>query len=289
MRSRIMTWIREYALLTFASAVMSVGIYFFEFLNGFTTGGVSGFSLILSAYLPKLSAGMIMLTVNLLLLAVGFLVVGKEFGLKTFFCSIAVSFGTLLLELWVPRTAPLTDEPMLETIFMVLLPAFAMAIMFYLGASSGGTDIIAMILKKYFSLNISNALFFSDLLIVFFAFAVFGIEAWLFSLFGFFLRILLINLFLKKINASKYCTVITSPKFRDIICDYITNELKRSATVSEEFIGAYHNEKKSVLLSALTRRQAGKLKEFTKTLDEKILIIISETSEITGNGFREML
>ncbi|MBO5295087.1 MAG: YitT family protein [Clostridia bacterium] len=289
MRSRIMTWIREYALLTFASAVMSVGIYFFEFLNGFTTGGVSGFSLILSAYLPKLSAGMIMLTVNLLLLAIGFLVVGKEFGLKTFFCSIAVSFGTLLLELWVPRTAPLTDEPMLETIFMVLLPAFAMAIMFYLGASSGGTDIIAMILKKYFSLNISNALFFSDLLIVFFAFAVFGIEAWLFSLFGFFLRILLINLFLKKINASKYCTVITSPKFRDIICDYITNELKRSATVSEEFIGAYHNEKKSVLLSALTRRQAGKLKEFTKTLDEKILIIISETSEITGNGFREML
>ena len=289
MRSRIMTWIREYALLTFASAVMSVGIYFFEFLNGFTTGGVSGFSLILSAYLPKLSAGMIMLTVNLLLLAIGFLVVGKEFGLKTFFCSIAVSFGTLLLELWVPRTAPLTDEPMLETIFMVLLPAFAMAIMFYLGASSGGTDIIAMILKKYFSLNISNALFFSDLLIVFFAFAVFGIEAWLFSLFGFFLRILLINLFLKKINASKYCTVITSPEFRDIICDYITNELKRSATVSEEFIGAYHNEKKSVLLSALTRRQAGKLKEFTKTLDEKILIIISETSEITGNGFREML
>ena len=116
MRSRIMTWIREYALLTFASAVMSVGIYFFEFLNGFTTGGVSGFSLILSAYLPKLSAGMIMLTVNLLLLAVGFLVVGKEFGLKTFFCSIAVSFGTLLLELWVPRTAPLTDEPMLEAI-----------------------------------------------------------------------------------------------------------------------------------------------------------------------------
>ena len=289
MRSRIMTWIREYALLTFASAVMSVGIYFFEFLNGFTTGGVSGFSLILSAYLPKLSAGMIMLTVNLLLLAIGFLVVGKEFGLKTFFCSIAVSFGTLLLELWVPRTAPLTDEPMLETIFMVLLPAFAMAIMFYLGASSGGTDIIAVILKKYFSLNISNALFFSDLLIVFFAFAAFGTEAWLFSLFGFFLRILLINLFLKKINASKYCTVITSPEFRDIICDYITNELKRSATVSEEFIGAYHNEKKSVLLSALTRRQAGKLKEFTKTLDEKILIIISETSEITGNGFREML
>lgn len=289
MRSRIMTLIREYSFLSFASAVMSVGIYFFEFLNGFTTGGVSGFSLILSAYLPQLSAGMIMLTVNLLLLAIGFLVMGREFGLKTFFCNTAVSVGTLLLELWIPRTAPLTDEPMLETIFMVLLPSFAMAIMFYLGASSGGTDIIAVILKKYLSLNISNALFFSDLLIVFFAFAAFGIEAWLFSLLGFFLRILSINLFLKKINTSKYCTVITSPEFRDMICDYITNELKRSATVSEEFIGAYHNEKKSVLLSALTRRQAGKLKEFTKTLDEKTFIIISETSEITGNGFREML
>ena len=141
MRSRIMTLICEYSFLTFASAVMSVGIYFFEFLNGFTTGGVSGFSLILSAYLPQLSAGTIMLTVNLLLLAIGFLVVGKEFGLKTFFCSTAVSVGTLLLELWIPRPAPLTDEPMLETIFMVLLPAFAMAIMFYLGASYGASQV----------------------------------------------------------------------------------------------------------------------------------------------------
>ncbi|MBQ7347909.1 MAG: YitT family protein [Clostridia bacterium] len=283
------TFLKEYLWLTVASALMAVGIYFFEFLNGFTTGGVSGVSMILGVYFPQLSAGTFMLVINTVLLLMGFLIIGKNFGLKTFYCSALVSVGTYLLERMFPRSAPLTDEPMMEAVFMVVLPSLASAIMFYLGASSGGTDVIAMIIKKFSTLDISKALFVSDFLIVMLLVVVFGIEAWLFSLLGFLARVLTVHLFLKNINTSKYCTVITSPEQKDAICNYITDVLEKSATVSEAFVGAYRNEKKSVLLVALTRRQAGKLKSFAKTLDEQTFIIMSNTSEITGEGFQETL
>ncbi|MBR3894725.1 MAG: YitT family protein [Clostridia bacterium] len=288
MHGRIATFIKEYTILTAASLGMAVGIYFFEFLNGFTTGGISGISIILGACFPQWSAGGFMLAINAALLLLGFLILGGQFGIKTFYCGLLVSLGTYLLERLVPRTAPLTDEPMLETVFMVVIPSLTGAVLFYFGASSGGTDILALIIKKFSPLNISWALFLSDLLIVMLLLFSFGIEAWLFSLLGFFARVLLVNFFLNSVNAARFCTVITSPEHREAICDYITNVLQKSATVSEAFLGAYQNEKKSVLLVALTRRQASRLKAFAKTLDEKTFIIVSGTSEIVGEGFREI-
>ena len=287
MQKRTLTMIKDFLVLTVSSLVLAVGIYFFEFLNGFTTGGISGVSVILGVYFPQWSASSFMLLINAVLLVLGFLILGKQFGIKTVYCSALVSIGTYLLQHFVPRTAPLTDEPMLETIFLVVIPSLTGAILFYFGASSGGTDIIAMIIKKFSSLNISKALFISDFLIVMLLFTACGIEAWLFSLVAFFARVILVNFFLNYINGSKYCTVITSPRHRDALCDYITRVLEKSATVSESFLGAYQNEQKSVLLVALTPRQASKLKAFAKTLDEKTFIIVSNTSEITGEGFRE--
>lgn len=279
----------EYLYLTAAATLTAVGIYFFEFLNHFSSGGISGLSIILGAVFPQMSAASFMLIINVLLLILGFLIIGKDFGVKTCYCSALISVETFLLERLFPLTAPLTDEPMLEAVFMILLPSLGGALIFYLGASTGGTDIIAMIIKKYTSFNISKALFVSDFLIVMLSFWAFGLEAWLFSLFGFLARVLLVNNILSSINTSKYCTVITSPQYRDAICAYITDVLDKSATVSEDFVGAYQNEKKSVLLTALTRRQAVKLKQFAKTLDEKTFIIVSSTSEIMGEGFYETL
>ena len=279
----------EYLYLSAAATITAVGIYFFEFLNHFSSGGISGLSMILGAVFPQMSAASFMLIINVLLLILGFLIIGRDFGVKTCYCSALISVETFLLERLFPLTAPLTDEPMLEAVFMILLPSLGGALIFYLGASTGGTDIVAMIIKKYTSFNISKALFVSDFLIVMLSFWAFGLEAWLFSLFGFLARVLLVNNILSSINTSKYCTVITSPQYRDAICTYITDVLDKSATVSEEFVGAYQNEKKSVLLTALTRRQAVKLKQFARTLDEKTFIIVSSTSEIMGEGFYETI
>jgi uncharacterized membrane-anchored protein YitT (DUF2179 family) len=275
----------ELLWLTLGASLMALGIYFFEILNHFTTGGISGLSIILSAVFPKIGAADLLFVINLALLLLGFLVLGKGFGLKTAYCSTLVSVETVLLEHFFARTAPLTDQPMLEAAFMVLLPALGGAIIFYFGGSSGGTDIIAMILKRRFTLSISRALFISDLFIVMLSSFVFGIEIWLFSLLGFLLRVLLVDRILDTINTSKFCTLVISPDCLDALCRFITNDLKKSATVSNAFEGAYGRQKKSVLLVALTRRQAMRLKHFARTLDEKAFMIVTQTSEIMGEGF----
>lgn len=280
----------EWSLLTLGASLIAVGVYFFEFLNHFTTGGVSGLSIILERLFPAVSAATFMLGINVALLIAAFLIIGRSFGIRTVYCSALISAETFLLEKFVARTAPLTDQPTLEMLFMILLPTLGAAMLFYFGASSGGTDVVAMIIKKFSPLNISKALFAADFLIVMMLlFCGFGVQTWLFSVLAFLARILLTDTLLKSMNTSKYCTVITPPTHADALVGYILNTLEKSATINRDFVGAYRGDRRTVLLTAMKPRQAAQLKEFAKTLDEEIFIIVSSTHEITGEGFYDTL
>lgn len=152
--------IKEFILLTVGILIMVVGIYFFKFPNNFSFGGVTGIAIVVSEYLP-VSRGVITTIINVALLIIGFLLLGKGFGIKTVYTSLLMSFGLSFLEKVCPMTHPLTDEVILELAFGIFLPAVGSALLFNIGASSGGTDIVAMILKKYTSINIGNALLLS--------------------------------------------------------------------------------------------------------------------------------
>ena len=269
--------IKDFLLLTAGTLIVAIGIYFFKFPNNFCTGGVSGISVILGS----------LAIINVALLIIGFLFVGRGFGLKTAYCSLLLSAAVYVLERTVNLTAPMTTQPILELVFAILFPAIGSALLFNEGASTGGTDIIAMIIKKYADINISKALFYADCVIVMLTFFVFGVETWLFSLIGFVAKILFVNNVIDSINLSKYCTVITSPEYESEICDYITNHLHKTATVNNTYTGAYNHDRKTVLLAALTVRQAASLKKFVKSIDEKSFIIVNNTSEICGRGFHE--
>ena len=289
MFKKTIRFLKELLLLTVGATLVSVGVYFFEFLNHFTTGGVSGLSIILTKLIPTVSAATFMLIINTALLLLAFLVIGKSFGVKTVCCAALISVETFLLETLVARDAPLTQQPMLETLLMVLLPTVGCAILFYHGASSGGTDILAMIIKKFSPLNISKALFAADFIIVMLLLFCYGFEIWLFSVLAFLARILLMDTLLKSVNTSKYCTVISPPQYEKKITDYILNKLGKSATVNRDFVGAYRGERRTVMLTALRPRQATELKAFAKGLDEEIFIITSSTHEIVGEGFYDTL
>ena len=197
----------EYGMLTLGTWVMVIGIYAFKFPNHFSFGGVSGFSIVLSELLPATPAS-ITFVINMVLLLIGFIFLGKDFGVKTAYISILMSVGLSLSEKIYPMTEPLTEEPLLELIFAVALPAVSSAIFFNMDASSGGTDIIAMILRKYTKLNIGSALFISDLLIVISACLVFNAQTGLFSLVGLLSKSLVVDNVIENINLCKYFTII---------------------------------------------------------------------------------
>ena len=279
--------IKEFAVMTFAVTLIAAGIYFFKIPNNFSTGGVSGISVIFGALFHGISAGGFIFIINMLLLVAGFAVIGRDFGAKTVYCSMLMSCMVVLFEKIFPMSAPLTSQPMLELVFAIILPAAGSALLFNCGASTGGTDIVAMIIKKYLRINISKALFISDFLIVMLTAFVFGTETWLYSMLGFSAKVFLMNNILSDMNMSKYCTVITQPEHEEKIKGFITNTLKKSATVSDSYTGAYMHDKKSVLLVALSPRQARLLKDYVKSVDDKSFIIINNVGDVSGKGFRE--
>ena len=274
--------IMEYFYLSIATIILVVGVYFFKFPNNFSFGGISGLAIILSD-VTTLSAGVLTSIINIGLLLVGFIFIGKSFGIKTVYITILMSAGLYLLELFVPLSKPLTTQPILDLFFAIALPSLSSAIMFNLQASSGGTDIIAMILKKYTSINIGLALFFVDLFIIISAFFVFGLETGLYSFFGLVAKSILVDDFIENINRCKYFTIICSKP--DEICHFIHTELNRSATVFKGE-GSYLHQEKYIILTVMKRNQAIQLRAFIKNNDENSFMMITNSSEIIGKGFR---
>lgn len=272
----------DYGMLTVSTVVLVIGVYFFKFPNNFCFGGVTGISVILHG-LFHMSASNYNLYINLALLAVGFLFLGRDFGFKTTYVTLISSFGISALDRFHPLHGPLTDQPMLELIFAIILPAFGSALLFNMGASSGGTDIIALILKKYSSFNIGVALFWVDLAITVAACFVFDIKTGLFSFAGLMAKTLVIDDVIESVNLCKYFTIVCSKP--DVICTYIRDRLKRSATIYQAE-GSYSHQNKTVILTVVKRSQAVLLRNYIRQVDPSAFIMITNSSEIIGNGFQ---
>ena len=138
--------LKEYALLTIGVLCVVVGVYFFKFPNNYAIGGVTALAMIVSNLTGgALSSATIVTIVNTILLVIGLIVIGKDFGLKTVYGSFLLSGSLQLLEIIYPMSQPFTTQPVLELAFAVGFPAIGAAILFNSGGSTGGTDIVAMI------------------------------------------------------------------------------------------------------------------------------------------------
>lgn len=272
----------EYVILTAATILMDVGVYFFKFPNHFSFGGVTGLAIVLSQ-LVAVKASTLNLVINMVLLLVGFLFLGKSFGVKTAYVSILSSVGLSALDILCPLTAPLTDQPVLELIYAIVLPACSAAMLFNMNASSGGTDIMALILKKYTPINIGMALFLVDLGITVVASLVFDIKTGLFSFCGLMAKSLVIDGVIENINLCKYFTIVCENP--EPICDFIQKGLGRGATIYRAE-GAYEHHDKTIILTVMKRSQAIQLRNFIHKTEPGAFIAITNSSEIIGKGFR---
>ena len=275
---------KHFIMMTGSTLLMAVGIYFFKFTNNFTFGGITGLA-VLVAKSGIISASDFSFIANILLLIVGWVVLGKKFAAKTAYCTILLSVALSTLERIYPMTQPLTDQPILELAFAIALPSLGSAILFNLGSSSGGTDVIGMIVKKYTSFDIGKALLFSDVLITFAGCFVLDIKTGLYSFLGLAVRSFMIDGFIESLNLSKYFNVVCSDP--QPICDFIKNKLHRGATIVEAK-GAFTGEDKYIVLTVLNRMEAVKLRNFIKQNSPDAFLLISNTSEIIGKGFHSI-
>lgn len=274
--------IHEYLIIALAAVVMGFGLHVFNFANNFSFGGISGLAVIASNYIP-LSPSVITTLINVFLLILGIIILGKSFGLKTLYATTILSIAMALYEAVIPMTSPLTDEALLELVFAVAIYGYSAAILFNHSASSGGTDIIAMILKKYTSFNIGTALIIVDIIVGISIFFIFDVKTGLFSLCGLFVKSFIIDAAIENMNLCKVFTIICENP--EPVTEYIKTALSRTATIVEAE-GAYSGTRKYVVTSIVNRSEAGTLKKFIKENTPDAFISITNSSDIIGKGFR---
>ncbi len=268
--------------LTLATLLSAAGVYFFRLPNHFSTGGASGIAIILGEVIPGISSSTFTSILNLMFVVLGFAVLGRSFGWRAAYCSILFSVFLQLFEWLIPLTIPLTDQRLLELIFAAILPATGSALLFNKDSSTGGTEVLALILKKFTALDTGRALLCVDIFFTLSTFLLFDFETGLYSSLGLFIKSTFIDSILSEINRKKAVFVITD--YPDPILDYIIENMNRSATFWEA-TGAYSKYQRWIILTVVSRSQAVRLRSFVRSVDSHAFIISENSSEIYGKGF----
>ncbi len=303
MKENFRTKLKNFLILTGGSTMVAIGSHFFKNPNEFATGGVTGIGIILGKVIPAevMNVNTITVILNIIILIFGLMFVGKSFTVKTIYCTLL-----FLAELYVlpfiidiPKGHPMTSQPVLELMFAIILQSAGCAVLLNAGGSTGGSEVIAMIIKKYKNFNIAKALFYTDIFIVLGSFVTDlavgtktlnqSVEVFLFSFTGFACNTFVINLISEQINNSKFCTIIISKEHEDDVINFIVEILHKTATVSEGYLGAFKHTPRVVIITALKGPQAKMLKKYLKQLDQESFMITCNTHEIDGKGFKETM
>ncbi len=280
-----MNKIKGFLLINLGLALVAAGIHFFKAPNNFATGGVSGLAIILRHFYPGVTLGPLMLIINLLLLMVGFALIGRNFAYKTVYSSFALSGMVWFLQRVNPISRPFTNDTMLELVMSILLPAVGSAIVFNQNASTGGTDIVAKVLNKLSSIDIGKALFLADFIITVMAGVFFGIRIGMYSFLGLIMKGFLIDSVIEGLNMRKQVVIISEKS--ELVKEYIIENLHRGATIHTAS-GAFTGEEKHIITTVVSRGQAIALRRYINQIDQHSFITITNTSEIIGKGFRSL-
>ena len=288
----ILNWV----FINLGTLLLAVGVYFFKAPNNFATGGVSGLSIVLVPalqnlpFLKNVAPTEIMtitnLVLNILLLLIGFIFLGKGCTFKTAYCSIVYSLEAWLLK-FIPIPLPMTNQIFLEFVIAMLTTGIGSAILFNCGASSGGTDIIALIIKKFAKVNIGVALTVADFIIAcstFFVFKENAIQIGLYSVLGLFAKSFLVDGVIENIGKNKFLTIITENPAQ--IRDYILVNIHRGYTAYKAK-GGFSGAEKTVIITVCKKSEALKLKMQINKVDPTSFVIFTDTTEIMGKGFKD--
>ena len=280
-------WIgaRFFLLLNLSLIICAAALNFYCAPNHFVFGGTTGLSVVLATCFPALSVSTFMWITNAVLDVLGCIFLGIKTMGWTLYSSFMLSFYSSMCEKLFPMSRPLTDDTLLELFFAVALPAIASGIVFNIGASTGGTEIVAMILHKYIKVEIGRALLLSDIGTVLFAACIYGPQTGMYCVLGLIGRSTIVDTAIESLNLRKVCTVITSRP--EPIRRFVTETLGRTAT-QQDATGVYTGEPRTMIMVALTRRQAGLLRDFLRREDPEAFLTIVNSSEIIGKGFQSI-
>ena len=281
--------IKQYVLILIGVLMIATGIHFFLLPSNLALGGATGMALIiakLTSTIFSLPVSYFVVIVNIFLFALGFLIMGNSFGLKTVIATLLLSGILALFEVFfpIPKEKPLINDLLLSLIIAIMLYAIGVGLVLNNYASTGGSDIIALILQKYFGLDLGVGCLITDFIITFSMGLLYGANTALYSLVGVIINGLVIDKTINGLNSSRYCIINT--KCPDDVCKFLIS-MGRSANIYSA-LGAYKKNDQLVVHTVLSRRDFVKLKEHLSKMDPTSFMVVTSAHSVFGNHWRTM-
>ena len=268
--------LKEYIVITFGASLAAAAIFFFMLPSHVAVGSGSALAMVLSNFIP-LPVSVITLIINVVLLILGFILIGPEFGAKTIYAAIMVPVVMGVLETVFPNFQSLTGDALLDVICYILVVGIAMAILFSHNASSGGLDIVAKIMNKYLKLELGKASAIAGIAVALSSAIVYDTKTVVISVLGTYFGGILVDYFIFGLNIKRRVCVI-SPKLDEIV-HFILNDLHSGATLNE-IIGAYDNTMRKEVITIVDKQEYRKLMDYVRKTDPKAFVTVYSVNEI---------
>ena len=274
--------LRKVIITTFASIIVSAGVYFFMIPYNLTRGGTAGFSIALAKFMPGIPVGVFQLGINVILFILAFLLIGSEFGGLSIYATVVLSIALIVFEKLIPNVQPLVDTPFMSMIIGVGVTAIGIALTLNQNASTGGTDIVGKILNKYMHVDLSVGVFIADFSVVVMGYAAYGINAAMYALVGILFNAVVIDKVLTGYKTR--IKVYINSRYWEGINEFIVHELVRGSTLYE-VKGGYNKSERVMVETILTRPEYIKLMNFIREFDDTAFVNVATVNEVSGEGF----
>lgn len=268
--------IRETASMTFATFVIAVAVFFFLVPSHAAVSSISGLVIVLANFVP-FSVSEITMTLNVILLIIGFLTCGNEFGAKTVYTSILLPTFLWIFEKLLPNYQSFTRDALLDVICYIFVVSIGLSILFNMNASSGGLDIVAKIINKYLHVELGKAMGLSGIVVALSSALCYDGKTVALSVLGTYLNGIIVDEFIFNRNLKRRVCIV-SPKM-DEIRDYIIKDLGSGATIYEA-IGAYHGDKHKEIITIVDKEEYQKLMAFLQKTDPQAFITVYKVSNM---------
>ena len=268
--------IKETLILTIAVAIIAAAVYFFLAPSHTSVSSISGLGIVLSNFVP-LPLSAITMILNVVLLIVGFLTCGREFGAKTVYTSIMLPLFLGLFEIIFPNFESMTGSQELDVLCYILVVSIGLSILFNRNASSGGLDIVAKIMNKYLHMELGRAMSLSGMCVALSAALVYDKKTVVLSILGTYFNGIILDHFIFDHNRKRRVCIITEKE--EELRQFIIQELHSGATIYEA-IGAYNFEKHNEIITIVDNSEYQKLINFINREDPKAFITIYNVSNM---------
>lgn len=268
--------LKETAILTVAVAIIAAAVYFFLAPSHASVSSISGLGIVLSNFIP-LPLSAITMILNMVLLLIGFVTCGKEFGVKTVYTSVMLPVFLGIFEFLFPNFGSLTDSQELDVLCYILVVSVGLSILFNRNASSGGLDIVAKIMNKYLHMELGRAMSLSGMCVALSAALVYDKKTVVLSILGTYFNGIILDHFIFDNNIKRRVCIIT--KKEEELRQFITRDLHSGATIYEA-TGAYHFEKHNEIITIVDKSEYQKLMKFINELDPKAFITVYNVSSM---------